>query len=268
MVITEDQAHAHKSSSCSLLKFIIRALPHWFYFTPKPDVFPPAPLLQRPYIATIFGSNLFCIMLHTLLNLPAAGEASHGFLHGGLLIDFIGQQSPVSRIKFLGLDLLTLVLQLVMLAVTVEKQKMQGKVPGTGSGNVITPAALDETAPQDHDAEEQGILRSEDAHLGEDIELRSLPLRSDRSTGGGEDEGRTRDELFDRNGTNESYDTHPMGTFYTGDYLVADLHLIDTVRTQWNTKGLSVNAASTASGMQTAATLAGRRITLNFGNRH
>lgn len=197
-----------------------------------------------------------------LLSLPSAGESSHGFLHGGLLIDFVGQQSPVLRIRLVALDLLTLTLQLVMLAVTVEKQKMQGKPLDGNSVNPTT--SIGERTPQDHDAEEQGILRSE-AHFGEDMELQNLSPSSQGRTG--ENEDRRRDGSFDRDGSNEAHDAHPIDAFHTGDYMVADLHIIDTIRTQWKTKGPTVDAASTSSGMQTAATLAGRRITFDFGNR-
>ena len=147
--------------SCSLFKFLLRALPHWFLFTPKPDILPPNPTsVHGPYIGAVFSSNFFCILLHVLIAPPAAGEASRGYLHGGILIDFVGQASPVGRWKLLALDLLCLVLQLVMMCCTLEKQILQGKRRRSVVGVDHVLRAGEDAGPrrvggQDLDAEEE-----------------------------------------------------------------------------------------------------------------
>ena len=256
--------------SCSFFKFLIRALPHWFYFTPKPDVFPPPPLTHRPYIGTIFGSNLFCILLHILIDPPAAGEAARGYLHGGLLIDFVGQASPVSKFKLVGLDILTLVLQIVIMALTLEKQSLLGKTKPAVSGRDGVMAALDamgdQVRGQDHDLEERGVLGSENPADTDEIEMRDLRPSARGRTGG--DEDRERDDLLPTEEEDEQgRDEHPLDSFYTGDHVIAKLQLWDTIRAQWRSRSAGMtpsDAATTASNIQTAQNFMGRRIAFTF----
>lgn len=81
---------------------------------------------------------------------PSAGEGARGYLHGGLLIDFIGQKGPISKFSLVLLDLLIVGLQVVMLSVNGEVRR------ATMARKGITPTA----AVQDHDAEERGEIRT------------------------------------------------------------------------------------------------------------
>ena len=246
--------------SCSLLKFIVRALPHWFYFTPKPAIFPPPPLAHRPYIGIIFGTNIICILFHLIFAPPAAGEATRGYLHGGLVIDFIGQTSPVGRWRLVGLDIIVLALQVLILGVTLERR-------GTKStdGMVNGVAQVGTENRQDHDSEERGILR-QDTDTGDDIELQDLQHSSAGRTGG--DEDRERDELISPGGTSEPYNQHALDPFYTGGHVVANLHILDTIRAQWQASGVSAEGSDAAatSGVQAATVaMAGRTFTYRLG---
>ena len=232
-----------------MLKFLLRALPHWFYFTPKPDVIPPIPAGQRPYIGVIFGTNLLCMLLHAVFRPIAAGESTRFYLHGGLLIDFVGQVSPVSRWRLWASDLLCLALQVLMLGVNLEKQKLSDTVSTVGQHS---------DGMQDHDAEESGMLRQSPSG-GEGIEMQRMrpgtgpPIESNE-TGRREsrDEADTEQNIIDL-----------MGTFYSGERVIANLNVLDIVRKQWKSQGV----AATANGVQTAASLAGRRFTVTFGGR-
>ncbi|MBE7180933.1 MAG: DSC4 family protein, partial [Terriglobus roseus] len=96
-----------------------------YYLTPKPPMLPTPPSgKDKPYIGAIIGTNLLCLILHLYLAQPAAGEATRGYLHGGLLIDFVGQKGPSSRWLLAALDVAIALLQLVMLAAVVEEREL------------------------------------------------------------------------------------------------------------------------------------------------
>ena len=45
----------------------------------------------------LFGSFLLSFTPHLLFSVPSAGEPTQGYLHGGLVIDFIGQRTPTLK---------------------------------------------------------------------------------------------------------------------------------------------------------------------------
>lgn len=242
--------------SISLFKFLLRALPHWFYFTPKPSIFPPPPPTHRPYIGMIFGNNIICILLHILFRSPAAGEATRGYLLGGLLIDFVGQESPVSRWRLLILDALVLALQVLILAVTLERKNL-----AVENGDVLVEEV--EEARQDHDSEERGMLRRDDT-AQDGIELQDLRHTSSGRTGG--DEDRERDELLDSDERTEPRDQHPLDPFLTGEAVVVNIHIMDTIRSQWRRRA-DTSGEATASGAAAVAAVAGRTLSYRLGER-
>lgn len=182
-----------------------------------------------------------------------AGEATRGYLHGGMLIDFVGQKSPVSRWRLVGLDFLVLILQILMLGITLERRAAK-----TGDEAVAAVEGLAMEPQQDHDSEERGILREDRQGLEspEDIELRDLRHSSSGRTGG--DEDRERDELLAADTKTGQADQHPLDHYYTGEKIVANVHIVDTVRTQWQAGGVTAegSGASAASGAQAAAVAA------------
>ena len=186
-----------------------------------------------------------------------------GYLHGGLLIDFVGQEGPISKTKLVLLDILTLALQLLMLSVTLERSKMRDSdiiISASGASTTTTPH-------QDHDSEERGLLRP-DPTIIESIQLQPLPGR----TGG--DEDAERDELLAEPLPTSLTDPteHPLDTFSTGEHMIVNLHILDTIRSQWWQYGslnttTSDSAAASATGA--AAATEGRRIgfRLRIGGR-
>ena len=246
-------------NSCSLLYFLTRALPHWFYFTPKPSIFPPPPAAHRPYVGIIFGTNILCILLHLIFAPPAAGEATREYLHGGLLIDFVGQRSPVERWTLLGLDLVVLALQILLLAITLERRKTRVDGVSSGSAQDATPEQR-----QDHDSEERGVIR-QDPSTREEYEMQDLQhgLR-----GTHEDEDGEGDELLRQSSSTVRQKQHPLDPFYTGEHVIANLDLFDTLRTQWQAKSIDAGGTSASgSGVQAAvvAAAAGRTLTYRLG---
>lgn len=153
----------------------------------------------------------------------------------------------------MGLDLLVLCLQLVTLGVTLER-----RVTKAGDGSAEGTQEEVTADRQDHDAEERGVLR-EDSDGMEEVELQDIHHTSGR-TGG--DEDRERDELLEAGANSERENQHPMDPFYSGNNVIVNLRILDTIRTQWHTNSVSVENtdASAASGAQAAAvnTVAGR----------
>ncbi|KAI9828703.1 MAG: hypothetical protein M1832_001806 [Thelocarpon impressellum] len=220
---------------CSFIRFLFRSLFQLYYLTPKPP-FVPEMTRTPPYIATIFGTNVICFLLHVIYASPSAGEATRGYLHGGMIIDFVGQPGPTSKIHLLLLDAVVLALQLVMLAVMIERQGLKTD-PSPSQRDPTTTPNEDITIPnQDHDSEERGILRT-DPTSTVDIELQPLP--STRSTPQSPDQPNTDDperaELLA-----EPHDIfevalrdHPLDIFHSGESIAADLHILATIRNQW-----------------------------------
>lgn len=244
--------------SCSLFRFLLRAFVEWFYFTPKPKIFPEPPR-NRPYLGAVLGCNLICIFLHAVSSKPEAGEALRGYLHGGLLIDFVGQEGPISKSRLFLLDILTLALQLLVLTAFVERQNLRTSMTNSGASSDAETAIVDETSlqGQDHDSEERGVLRS-DPSTSEDIELQ--PLHPSAGRTGGEEDGERDELLLESPGLNSQNSiTHPLDAFYTGEHAVTDLHLLNAVRTQRQLSIFNTGSDSGPSAAATAASLASNR---------
>lgn len=238
----------------------MRSLVQYMYLTPKPEDFLKLMPAPRPQIYTVFASNVLCMLLHLLLALPEASETMRGYLHGGVIIDFVGQKAPTSRLGLLLLDCLVLMLQCVMCAVWLEKDRLKkievtlrsvaaGGVPKTNA-NTATPPVASGTAgnaasTQDLDAEERGVLR--DDPLGEDdsrdIELQPLVTeRSPREVAGSSNNssGEHLEARYQRilrslggSGSQEQGADRPslLDVLMSGNGLLANFHVVHSVRT-------------------------------------
>ncbi|EXJ88286.1 hypothetical protein A1O1_05216 [Capronia coronata CBS 617.96] len=112
--------------------------------------------LQLP---PVVFANLLCFGAHLLQQRPGAK-----YIHGGLLIDFVGEFAP-SKWRILLLDLVLFGLQLLMLVAGYEKTTISG-------GSRVQEAR----PPQDLESEEAGQLRARDqpSESADGIELQSL----------------------------------------------------------------------------------------------
>lgn len=216
------------------------------FLTPKPPMLP-APPANRPYIGGIFGTNLLCVLLHILYDAPSAGEATRGYLHGGLPMDFIGQRGPSSKVLLLLLDLLVLSLQLVHLSAHITRQRLKGD--GIGAAiNVTTPsgrqyaAAPTATAQsrQDLDAEERGVRRSDEQARNEEIEMQNLTSAgtatassTSQQRGTESEDTSERDSLLASTNTAARTDAHIFDAFNSGQIIVADLEVWSTIKEQF-----------------------------------
>ena len=95
-------------------------------------------------------ANLVCIATHIIHSRPTGAKATRGYLHGGLIVDFIGELGPTSRFKLLLLDGLILTLQLIFLAISHELQAIRDAEAG-----------VTKIPPQDVEAEEAGVRKGD-----------------------------------------------------------------------------------------------------------
>ncbi|KAJ4366663.1 hypothetical protein N0V95_000164 [Ascochyta clinopodiicola] len=190
---------------CSFFWFALRALAHGSLLTPVSD-----PTMQRPpdeprpFFPVVTGLFAVNFLLHMLYPAPSAGEDTRGYLHGGLTIDFIGQQGPTSKWKLAGLDLCILVLQLIMVSAHVKRRDLKtqfkqisaGEAPSGHAADAPSTNAADDNAAaattgetaarrQDADDEERGELRRTDtmSDIGAEPEEADVLLPSTSETG-------------------------------------------------------------------------------------
>lgn len=197
------------------------------FLTPKDGLLLPA---EHPHIYTIFVPAVICMLVHAFFSLPAAGEATRGYLHGGVIIDFIGQRPPTTRLAFLFFDLVILGAQCLMLAVHQERERLKKAViPGlrtfSPSGDTSQPAAAAEPS-QDHDAEERGVRRDE-ADLADDGGMELQPLS-------GGDSSRGSDEAAGDTYSSAAASVDMLDMIRSGNAILSNFHVIHAVRSVGN----------------------------------
>ena len=199
--------------------------------------------------------------MHLTLEPAAAGEATRGYLHGGIIVDFIGQLSPVSKIKLVATDLLIWALQITMLAVSLERRKLAGNSNETAAAGASLGTTNEEAESwHNHDAAERGESSGIIPAESQDIELQ--PLHRDRASG---------DEVGNDppdDPTSNHLEHHPVDIFHSGQHIIAHLDLRNMIRTQWLERRIdpfqSMDAQRNPS-LGAVAIIAGRN--LSFGLR-
>lgn len=230
------------SPRCSFPRLLLRVIPHYFFLTPKSEDYALLMPAHRPHAFAIFVPNALCMFFHLVLSLPRAGEDTRGYLHGGAIIDFVGQKAPTSRLGLLLLDAVILAIQCLMLAVYQEREALRKLVtPGrqtAGEAAAAAPAAPAVAVPvpaaaaaQDHDAEERGVLRD---GPGTPAETRGIELRplSGNGTRGGEGTPETAGPV-PGSGLRQA-DADLLGVLRSGNAVLADFHIVHTIRTVGN----------------------------------
>lgn len=210
--------------SCTFFLFALRVIVQLIFFSPKAPPFEPT--RSQPYIGAIFGTNLLCAFLHIVAIHPSAGEETRGYLHGGLFIDFVGQKAPVSRIRLVTFDFLIMLIHLVMLGLILERVRTDVKRESTEDGEsaaASTEAEDGANAEQDHDAEERGVLRNETNNDGSSEALQDSTLERTALLAEPAEDG----------SSPPSRHSHPLDNFASGEALILDMGLFETIRDQW-----------------------------------
>jgi Fungal domain of unknown function (DUF1746) len=208
---------------CVFRLLIVRTLVQLFLLTARPPGLPPPP--TRSALGAVVGSNILCILHHVLSARPEAGLGFSSYLHGSILIDFVGQLGPTPKTRLLCMDVLVLALQITMLGLGIEKRRMQNSGKQTLG------------VTQDLEAEEAGLMRSED-------------LTND---GGESSEGIEMQELFAEGSQEEEArqpgsNTHVLDELYTGHAVLARVNIAETIARDVTSPTASGSAGSTTTG--------------------
>lgn len=205
----------------------------FLFLTPKPAIFPEPPA-NRPYIGAIFGSNVLCLLLHMWYNAPSAGEATRGYLHGGLAMDFIGQKGPSSKVHLALLDILVLVLQIVHLSAYVLRQRLKDNLTEPVTVPTVPATVPAASTGQDLDHEERGVRRSIEQQQNEEIEMQNLnPSGRSTAIDPAEANSSEREALLASTAMPQRSDAHIFDAFNSGQIVIADLDVWKTVREQF-----------------------------------
>jgi len=230
--------------SPSLLTLLGRLIPQWIYLTPKSPILPPFPVTTRPYIFLFFALPLFYTVAHLLEDPAVAGEATRFYLHGGIITDFVGQLSPVSKTRLVATDLLFWALQIVLLAVSLERRTLGGGVDEVAAAGASLSGRNEEAESwQAQDAAERGERRDTNAGDTEDIEMQSLRRHQ---TEGDEAE----ENLLADGSASFPSDRHPLDNFNSGQHVVANVDILDMVQTQWSQRNTFRTTTSEPGGAQ------------------
>ncbi|KAH6709626.1 hypothetical protein BKA61DRAFT_454004, partial [Leptodontidium sp. MPI-SDFR-AT-0119] len=254
---------------CSLFRLLLRAVNQMMFLSPKPQFIPAAPI-HRPYIGAIFGPNIICILLHILTARSEAGEAMRGYLHGGVIIDLIGQKGPTSKFHLVLLDLLVLGLQCFMLAVHVERERLiavkdalSSTVPTAGT-DVPREAVV---SAQNLDAEERGQRGDAIVTSEGDMEMQPMMPQNDGPSSLRNEVDDERNEererlLAEPPAPQEEADDGTLDILWSGSAIVADFHVMHTLRRQWLDYGNATESAIQTVGFsaELAAVTASRRM--------
>lgn len=219
---------------CSFLRFLLRSVAQYAFFTPKPESFPIALPAYPAHVFSILFPNVLCILCHVFMTLPKGTEASRGYLHGGIIIDFIGQIPPTSRFPLLAVDLCILSLQALMLAVHSQREALRGAVkPNRGSIDFL-PELRRQLRAQTVDAGGQQRARrrrnrsdstaSTDHH---DVEMGLVGSSDEPGNGDGDDET-TR--LISEQPTASTSGQQLSDIYASGNAVLGEFHLVQSMR--------------------------------------
>ncbi|CAK7266311.1 hypothetical protein SEPCBS57363_002026 [Sporothrix epigloea] len=238
---------------CSFFRFFIRAVAHSFFLSPKAEDFAIVLDARRPHVFVVVASNFLSLLAHSLGALPKASEANRGYLHGGVIIDFIGQSAPKSKLSLVALDLLVFVVQCLMLAIHTEREAMRrvvsplrtvaaastttpvaaaaaAAVARTGGAPLPPPAASPPAATlQEHDAEERGVQPRPRSTAGTSTDPTSS--RTDETFPTSEDDRLHKIDVGGSGGAASPEETaeHELDALSSGSN-IGDFYMVHTIR--------------------------------------
>ncbi|KAH8167213.1 hypothetical protein CIB48_g1014 [Xylaria polymorpha] len=235
--------------ACSFFRLFIRWMAQTLFVSPKTE--DTVLIVPNYHISAIVAPNLLCMFLHLISSPLEAGEASRGYLHGGILVDFIGQTAPSTRFTLILLDAVVLAIQCFMVTVNIEKERIRNviKPPRVNTGSTGITIAIP-TTTQDHDSEERGVLRDapeiDDLTDMDNIEMRPLGNHNgDGSSDGeiaGDGEG---SRLLGQSGvTRASQSGDLTDVLQSGNAIIGNFHIPQSLRTAWHSTGNTPESAA------------------------
>ncbi|KAH9902227.1 DUF1746-domain-containing protein [Xylariomycetidae sp. FL2044] len=223
---------------CSFFRLLIRWVTQSLFVSPKSG--DTILIIPNYHVSAIASTNILCVFLHLISGVAQASEASRGYLHGGLLIDFIGQKPPSSRFTLILLDIVVIGLQCFMLTINMEKERVRTVLKPPRPNSTTSENAEPSTTTQDLDAEERGVLRGA-PRIEEttDIEMRSFGDDAEDGAIDSEGAGLLRGAASSRQNDLESLNS--------GNAIVATFRIPHSLRSAWQSRENSAeNAAAFA----------------------
>ncbi|KAF2666751.1 hypothetical protein BT63DRAFT_427173 [Microthyrium microscopicum] len=211
------------------------------------------------YFLYVLASNALCLLWRIIFTPPIPGEATRGYLHGGILLDFVGQTGPASRLELVAHDLLVLILQLASVAAIRKRASLTKR--RRPARNVESISQLDHSPgehipshdSQDLDAEEQGLIReAQSPHSPESESL--LRPTSTMSIG-----------RWSTGSSSSDYSTITSDSLYNGQASIATFMVLDIVKDHYRLQSTqqSYTATRTIRSM-VGVDLRSSRYTLNI----
>ncbi|KAI2635306.1 DUF1746-domain-containing protein [Xylaria nigripes] len=251
---------------CSFFRLFIRWMAQTLFVSPKTDT---VLVVPNYHVSAIVAPNLLCIFLHLISAPLEAGEASRGYLHGGILVDFIGQKAPSSRFTLIILDAVILAIQCFMVTVNIEQERIRNVIKPPQANGHLGNSHVVPTTGQDYDAEERGVLRDapemDEANETDEVEMRPLVHNSGRRVGderpeSAEGNGPPRQSGVQRNDQYEGL----TDALRSGNAVLGNFHIPQSLRTAWHSR-VNTPESAAAYALQnvgynaTLAALAARR---------
>ncbi|BFZ63585.1 hypothetical protein YB2330_004716 [Saitoella coloradoensis] len=182
----------------SFFRLLIRAFIHARALSPKP--FPvPDPPLTLSSIFFVWATFLFPFIDHIISGGPEGAEGMGGYLHGGVVINFVGEMGSASRWKLCALDLLILGIQCVMLSLVTMRHYPSSAAPApqtiedeeagvrrTTTTTTTTTRGYAQVADEDEDEDEDDIIVTEGGKEKDDAIQIINPWRAIRIVWNGE----------------------------------------------------------------------------------
>ncbi|RYC62976.1 hypothetical protein CHU98_g3235 [Xylaria longipes] len=233
--------------ACSFFRLFIRWMAQTLFVSPKTE--DTVLLVPNYHISAIVAPNLLCMFLHLISSLEA-GEASRGYLHGGILVDFIGQTAPSTRFTLILLDAAVLAIQCFMVTVNIEKERIRNviKPPRVNAGSTGIAIAIP-TTTQDHDSEERGVLRDapeiDDLNETDNVEMRPLGNHNGDGSNDGEIAGGEGSRLLGQSGVQRSGQSGDLTeVLQSGNAIIGNFHIPQSLRTAWHSTGNTPESAA------------------------
>lgn len=220
---------------CSMFRFVLRAAGQYTYLTPKAESFPFHIPPSRGHAMGVLIPNVICILLHLFCALSTGPDYHREYMHGGVIIDFVGQKPPKSRLYYILADLAIVLVQSLMLTIHAERERLRIML------KTFRPASPDQAREimsmptiQDLDAEERGVSRDMAASTMDetnehDIEMQPLRRASDAddTNDASPDSGPASRE----SPTPDESSRSPLSdSMSSGNAILGEYHILHTVR--------------------------------------
>lgn len=178
------------------------------------------------------------------------------------MIDFVGYKAPASKARLVGMDFLLVGLQVVMMGLVVRRKGMElisRRDVGDGGGGSRVGSSAQQQRQRQQQQQQQWRRGARDT----DEQEREVFTFSSSETEGEEEEEQARDHL-QPSSTSSAYTSaradyyitdysssssssssplpshpphqlqdHPLDTLHSGQYIIANIHLGETLRKEW-----------------------------------